>query len=161
MITFFGRVLIRQDEFQRLLAVEEGLRLRRDELEFVRVRASRSFDSQTVGFGRCHGISSDALARFAIGGPEPTGWDYPYDTDDLNACERTFEMGPAHLQVRMLPVLEKYRARIVERQRESDEARDKAFTCDLCGKPFATAWPSWTRKRAAHQRTKACKAGRL
>ncbi len=64
---------------------------------------------------RCWGKSSDALALYAIGGPEPTERDYPSDHSDLDACERTYRMAPPRLAERMQPVLDKYRAHIASR----------------------------------------------
>lgn len=104
---------------------------------------------------RCTGISSDALARYALGsGPRPavpgtptspssrswsgeeTGRDFPHDEDDLGACERTYSMAPDELRERMLPVLEEFR-RWVRRginrngvqviDREADKAAQRAF----------------------------------
>jgi hypothetical protein len=48
--------------------------------------------------------------------------DFPYDEDDLAACERTYEMAPPHLRERMTPVLEQYRA-WVRRNRRGQVAR--------------------------------------
>ena len=62
---------------------------------------------------RCTGLSSDALTLYAIGlDEEPQLRNYPRDHGDLDACERTYQMAPADPQERMLPVLEKYRARV-------------------------------------------------
>lgn len=38
------------------------------------------------------------------------GDDYPRDPGDLDRCERTYAAAPPHLQERMLPVLEEFRA---------------------------------------------------
>lgn len=65
---------------------------------------------------RCWGISSDALADYALGlRGKPGEWEYPYDRADLAACERTYEMAPEHLRVLMLPILESYRAAVKAR----------------------------------------------
>lgn len=62
---------------------------------------------------RFTGISSDALAWFAIGRrDEPKPGEYPADERDLAACERTYEMAPEFLKGRMLPVLERYRKHV-------------------------------------------------
>lgn len=62
---------------------------------------------------RFTGISSDALAWFAIGRrDEPKPGEYPADERDLGACERTYDMAPEFLKERMLPVLERYRAHV-------------------------------------------------
>lgn len=75
---------------------------------------------------RCWGISSDALALYALGyGPRPQtpGWsetgsswsgdecgqNYPMDQADLDACELTYSMAPVAAKIRMLPVLEEFR----------------------------------------------------
>lgn len=66
--------------------------------------------------GRCWGISSDALADYALDvRGEPGDWEYPHDTADLAACERTYRMAPEHLRLLMLPVLERYRAAVEQR----------------------------------------------
>lgn len=65
---------------------------------------------------RCTGESSDALAMYAVGMEgEPSPRDYPRDRGDLEACELTYRMAPAHLQERLLPVMEKFRAHVEER----------------------------------------------
>lgn len=65
---------------------------------------------------RCWGISSDALALVGVGAIErPPRHDFPSDEDDLAACERTYAMAPPHIQARMLPVLEEYRAAIADK----------------------------------------------
>lgn len=85
---------------------------------------------------RCWGISSDALAAYGAGhGPRPTtpgkpseapspnagrwtceeaGYCYPHDVGDLNACERTFAMAPDHAKFRMRPVLDEFRAYVLD-----------------------------------------------
>lgn len=89
---------------------------------------------------RCYGISSDALALYALGlvrRPQvpgtPTregghswfgsecGSDYPFDLDDLAACQRTFDMAPPHLQERMRPVLDEFTGWIRERRNRHGE----------------------------------------
>lgn len=42
------------------------------------------------------------------------GTEYPHDIDDLNACERTYEMAPPWVQERMLPVLLEFRSWVLE-----------------------------------------------
>ena len=82
---------------------------------------------------RCYGLSSDALALYGLGvglrprtpgatvEPGITRWegeecgrDYPCDESDLRACERTYDMAPAYVRERMLPVLEEFRAWVRE-----------------------------------------------
>lgn len=82
---------------------------------------------------RCYGKSSDALTLYALGkGPRPQtpgrpdragghswsgaecGRDFPHDGGDLAACELTYEMAPAVLQRRMLPILVEFRAWVRE-----------------------------------------------
>lgn len=75
-------------------------------------------DGSGVNFrgGRCTGVSSDALAWFAVGRrDEPKLGEYPADESDLAACERTYEMATEFLQERMLPVLERYRKHVSAR----------------------------------------------
>jgi hypothetical protein len=84
-----------------------------DEREFYiqRVEAKERHSRE-----RCWGISSDALAHYALGmtGAPPKGL-YPHDRGDLAACERTYEMAPPRLQRIMEPVLVGYRAYVAER----------------------------------------------
>lgn len=71
---------------------------------------------------RCWGISSDALAYYGAGkAAEPHTREYPVDAEDLAACERTYEMAPAAIKPRMLPVLDKYRVHLVARARAERE----------------------------------------
>lgn len=65
--------------------------------------------ARQVGCIRYTGRSSDALVEFAFSGEEPDRNRYPYDLDDLGACERTAGMAPEHLRRRMEPLLLKYR----------------------------------------------------
>jgi hypothetical protein len=106
----------------------------RAEHDFVIARAqARRFGGQ-----RCYGLSSDALAMYALGFGErpqvpgtPTsphfwtgdecGQDYPADEDDLAACERTYAMAPPHLRERMAPVLEEFRGWVRERRNRHGE----------------------------------------
>jgi hypothetical protein len=85
---------------------------------------ARSEAERNHVYPRCWGISSNALAVYALGrGPHPDRvCDFPYDEDDLAACERTYEMAPPHLRERMTPVLEQYRA-WVRRNRRGQVAR--------------------------------------
>lgn len=93
---------------------------------------------------RCWGISSDALTLYALGkGPRPqtpgrperpggstwqgseVGSDYPHDEDDLRACELTYAMAPAHLQIIMLPVLKEFQAWVREgKNRYGEKVRE-------------------------------------
>lgn len=64
---------------------------------------------------RCSGVSSDAMAWFAVGmRDEPRREEYPLDPSDLAACERTYEMAPEFLRERMEPVLARYRAAVAK-----------------------------------------------
>lgn len=86
------------------------------ELEFVLARTSAAVAHRLP---RCYGLSSDALAFFALGKrDEPTEWDYPMDPSDLAACQMTYDMAPAHLKPVMLPVLAKMRGYVAERYPE-------------------------------------------
>lgn len=59
---------------------------------------------------RLWGISSDALAWYAVmGSEEPTEDVYPSDPSDLAACERMYRTAPEDLKGRMVPVMSKYR----------------------------------------------------
>jgi hypothetical protein len=62
---------------------------------------------------RCYGISSDAMALYAVGLRDKPQFDeFPHDQGDLDACELTYKMAPGSLQLgdRMTPLLEEYRA---------------------------------------------------
>lgn len=75
----------------------------RDEREMLirRFRAAHEHDSSLVG------RSSNAMLLAALtGGPVS---DRPYDTWDLNRCERTYEAAPPHLRARMTPTLLAFR----------------------------------------------------
>lgn len=94
------------------------------ELHFIteRMTAHREYREP-----RCWGISSDALALWAVkGGEEPAERDYPSDTSDLMACILTYRMAPDHLRDRMKPVLDKYAAHVEESYPES-MARIEAY----------------------------------
>lgn len=83
------------------------------ELEFV---LSRVLAENAHRLPRCYGISSDALALFALGKrDEPTRAVYPMDPSDLAACQLTYNMAPTHLQPKMLPALQRMRAYVAER----------------------------------------------
>lgn len=105
------------------------------EHDFVlaRVLAEQRYDQP-----RCYGLSSNALAMYALGrGPRPQvpgkptsrgRWDddecgrhYPHDKDDLAACQRTYDMAPPHLKERMAPVLEEFRGWVLERRNRHGE----------------------------------------
>lgn len=98
-----------------------------DALSFMVARAQAKTGRSEF---RCWGISSDALALFAVAGgdpptapgrpehepteehPYPASWhgaecshSGPYDPSDLAACERTYLMAPDDLRERMAPVL--------------------------------------------------------
>jgi hypothetical protein len=95
----------------RPLSEVERLCIERD---YLLQRASKA---GTVSFsaGRDTGISSNALVAFAITGVEPGEDQYPRDPADLAACYNAQRGAPAHLQARMQPLIEKYRARVAER----------------------------------------------
>ena len=101
------------------------------EYEFVLARVTA--EARRV-YPRCWGLSSNALAMYALGrGPRPRvpgtstsrgfwvgeecgSFDCPADEDDLGACELTYAMAPPHLQERMLPVLVEFRGWVRERR---------------------------------------------
>lgn len=81
-----------------------------EERDWLRDRSQRDHDCTVP---RDYGVSSDALCRFAVGGPDPRGTgDLPWDGGDLAACERAYQGAPAHLKPRMLPVLTAFRAHV-------------------------------------------------
>ena len=87
---------------------------------------------------RCTGLSSDALTLYALRlDEEPQQRNYPSDHGDLDACERTYQMAPADLQERMLPVLEKYRIHVAGKYPESGPSR-RATTTGLDPTPCTT-----------------------
>lgn len=107
------------------------------ERDFIAYRALARSDYKQP---RCYGMSSDALALYAVGiGPRPTvpgrpsspggrvwkdeecGRDYPHDEADLAACQRTFDMAPAHLRERMRPVLDEFTGWVRERRNRYGE----------------------------------------
>ena len=55
------------------------------------------------------GMSSNALVIYAMGGPEPTTFNYPHDRYDMARCERTRAVAPESLHRRMDYLLGKYR----------------------------------------------------
>jgi len=62
---------------------------------------------------RCTGVSSDALAAYALGlGPVPQRWSYPHDAADLAACELTYAMAPPDVAEVMVATLELFRAEV-------------------------------------------------
>ena len=61
------------------------------------------------------GRSSEALVRFALGGNEPTEWEYPMDLDDIGRCNRAYASAPEHLKARMEPILMHYRSAVDRR----------------------------------------------
>lgn len=89
----------------------------RAELAFVVARATARTRRKS-GSWRCWGLSSDGLATFAIGGPEPRH--APADPSDLLACELTYQMAPAHLRPAMDPWLEKWRGDVFSRYPEAE-----------------------------------------
>lgn len=91
----------------------------KDSLEFVGARYLADGGGANFRSTRCTGVSSDALAWFAVGiAAEPELYQYPRDPSDLAACVRTFEMAPQHLQKVMRAMLAKYRAAVAERYPE-------------------------------------------
>lgn len=75
--------------------------------KFFLARQDREYDRTLP---RCTGRSSDAMVFFALGmQQEPGKHEYPLDRGDLRACEEAYDMAPADLQDRMLPVLTRYR----------------------------------------------------
>ena len=111
------------------------------------IRAERDFllDRATAEHLRLRpgdvGVSSQALLLYALGSirrprvpgrstrghgyrtwsGDECGHDYPYDEDDLGRCERTYAVAPKHLQERMLPVLEEFRAWVLQRRNRYGE----------------------------------------
>jgi hypothetical protein len=84
-------------------------------LRFVAARYLSDGSGLNFRGGRCTGVSSDALAWFAVERrDEPKPHEYPLDPSDLAACERTYEMAPEFLQERMAPVLARYRAAVAK-----------------------------------------------
>lgn len=108
---------------------------------------------------RCWGVSSDALAAYGAGyGPRPTipgkpyeaktsnsgrwvreeaGDYYPHDIGDLNACELTFAMAPDHAKFRMKPVLDEFRAYVLD---GLDRYGDPAHMGTAWGRKRWTPW---------------------
>lgn len=98
-------------------------------LEWIRWRDNARNDrGRRNPWDRCWGISSDALASYALGEraaprtpghpikPFAASWkgdqcgsDEPYDCGDLAACERTYAKAPSELRAVMLPVLDQFR----------------------------------------------------
>lgn len=64
------------------------------------------------------GISSDAMTVAAITAQRVREVDWPRDRGDLWRCEETYRRAPAHLQARMLPILERFRAHVGKRYPE-------------------------------------------
>lgn len=96
------------DRAARELLGEEALR-------FVAARYNRDGSGANFRKDRCTGVSSDALAWFAVGRrDEPAEHEYPRDRGDLAACERTYDMAPDWLKQRMAPVLMKYRVAVAK-----------------------------------------------
>lgn len=108
---------------------------------------------------RCWGISSDALALYALGkGPRPevpgrpdspgggswhgsqVGREYPHDESDLRACEATYAMAPESLQVVMLPVLQEFQAWVREGlNRYGEKVREPRRGSGITGMTFRTS----------------------
>lgn len=87
--------------------------LLRAELDFVGRRYLADGSGVRFAADRCTGRSSNALAWYGVFvAPEPTVADYPADAADLAACQRTYDMAPAHVQWRMRPVLDRYQAHL-------------------------------------------------
>lgn len=94
---------------------EQGL-LAPSEVAFMVARHQARARRQFRGESRCWGISSDALADYALGlRGEPGRGEFPFDVWDLAACERTYRMAPEHLRDVMAPVLEQYRVAVEAR----------------------------------------------
>ncbi|MBB4689804.1 hypothetical protein [Amycolatopsis jiangsuensis] len=107
---------------ERMTAVRDTYRTQADdlaaELTFVASRYLADDGGLRFSSQRCTGVSADALAWFGVGvRSEPEEDEYPRDQFDLSACERTFEMAPQHVQERMLPVLQQYRAAVAANPR--------------------------------------------
>lgn len=84
-------------------------------LRFVASRYLADGSGVTFKRGRCTGVSSDALAWFAVGArDEPKPHEYPRDDSDLAACHLTYTMAPKWLQERMDPVMVKYREAVAD-----------------------------------------------
>lgn len=84
-----------------------------DRFSFISRRYHADGSGLNFRRSRCTGVSSDALAWYAVGRrDEPKLSEYPADESDLSACERTYAMASEWLQERMLPVLERYRAHV-------------------------------------------------
>lgn len=84
------------------------------EMAFIRQRTESR--ERHYGENRLHGISSDALARYALGwSSKPAIGSFPYDPSDLAACFRTFSIAPLHLRAAMTPVLAEYVAHVSQR----------------------------------------------
>lgn len=90
-----------------------------ERLRFVAARYLADGSGANFRSTRCTGVSSDALAWYAVERrDEPKPHEYPLDPSDLAACERTYEMAPEFLRERMDPVLAKYRAAVAKRYPE-------------------------------------------
>lgn len=101
-----------------------------DRLSFVSRRYQSDGSGANFRPSRCTGVSSDALAWYAVGKrDEPKLSEYPADESDLAACERTYGMAPAWLQERMLPVLERYRAHVRPVCAVHPETREEGEEC--------------------------------
>jgi hypothetical protein len=93
--------------------VTDDVARKQAELEFVGARYLHNGSGLNFTAERCCGTSSDALAWYGVGiRGEPSEDEYPRDTSDLEACERTYGMAPPEVQERMLPILERYRTKV-------------------------------------------------
>ena len=83
---------------------EESVELRKLDASFDNACSQMAADAAfwVWRMGRCRdderrtGISSDALACLAYGGPWPAGENFPRDSADLAACYRTYTALPNH-----------------------------------------------------------------
>ena len=70
------------------------------------------------------GMSSDAMIALAVAyGDVPDEYDgpVPHDTDDLSRCCEAFKLAPWKIRHRMLPILAKWSADVLNKQREREE----------------------------------------
>lgn len=84
-----------ENPFETITALRKENERLKEEKTFMRLRAELYHARENERFT---GISSDALARFALGGNPPLSREFPADWYDLNACTRTVNMMPKHLR---------------------------------------------------------------
>lgn len=94
---------------------EEGGKI--DAEDFRRTRKERDFLlARTIdGNSDWVGRSSNELIRCAVNGDRPNHI-WPLDREDLARCEETYERAPRHLQRRMEPTLNEFRAYVAGRR---------------------------------------------